>query len=535
MSAYAYPLLIKQLLTTPIQQASPAEIVYRDLRRFSYPELIARIARLGSRLAGLGVAPGDRVAVLDWDSHRYLECYFAIPMLGAALMTANPRLSPEQLHYTLDHCGARVLLVHPDFVPLVREIRAKLPQLRLIIGLPDDGKLPPGLDFAGEYEALLEGGDPAYTFPEFDENTTATTFYTTGTTGPPKGVHFSHRQIVLHTLAAMATLFLASRQGRLSRETVYMPLTPMFHVHAWGFPYIATVAGMKQVYPGRYAPPVIAALFEREGVTYSHCVPTILHMLLNAPEFAALDLSRWQVIIGGSALPRGLAEAALARGIDVYAGYGMSETCPVLSLAQLKPGIALGEAEVRARTSAGLPAVLAQIRVVDEDMHDLPHDGSQAGEVVARAPYLTQSYVGNEDASAALWRGGWLHTGDIGTIAEDGYLRITDRAKDVIKTGGEWVSSLDLEDLISRHPDVGEVAVIGVPDAKWGERPLVLVVAKPGRALDPESVRQFLAEEAERGAIPRYAVPERIVAVESLDKTSVGKLDKKRLRARFAG
>jgi len=535
MSAYAYPLLIKQLLTTPIQQASPAEIVYRDLHRFSYPELIARIARLGSVLAGLGVAPGDRVAVLDWDSHRYLECYFAIPMLGATLMTANPRLSPEQLHYTLDHCGARVLLVHPDFVPLVREIRTKLPELRLIIGLPDDGGLPPGLDFAGEYEALLAAGDPAHIFPEFDENTTATTFYTTGTTGHPKGVHFSHRQIVLHTLAAMATLFLASRQGRFSRETVYMPLTPMFHVHAWGFPYIATVAGMKQVYPGRYAPPVIAALFEREGVTYSHCVPTILHMLLNAPEFAALDLSRWQVIIGGSALPRGLAEAALARGIDVYAGYGLSETCPVLSLAQVKPDVAAGEDELRARTSAGLPSVLVELRIVDEAMNDLPHDGAHPGEVVARAPHLTAGYVGNEAASEALWAGGWLHTGDIGVIGADGYLRITDRAKDVIKTGGEWVSSLDLEDLISRHADVGEVAVIGVPDAKWGERPVALVVAKAGHDLDPESVRQFLVAAAARGAISRFAVPERIELVAALDKTSVGKLDKKRLRARVSG
>ncbi len=534
MPAHAYPLLIKQLLVTPIQQASGAEIVYRDLRRHTYPEFITRIARLGSALTALGARPGMRIAVLDWDSHRYLECYFAVPMLGAVLMTANPRLAPEQLAYTLDHSGAEILLVHPDFVSLVAQIRARLPKLRTLIALPDDGPMPEGLAFAGEYEALLAGADPGFVFPEFDENTTATQFYTTGTTGLPKGVSFSHRQIVLHTLSLMANLMLASRNGRLSREAVYLPLTPMFHVHAWGIPYLATVAGMKQVYPGRYVPAAIAALFAREGATFSHCVPTILNMLLATPEFAALDLSRWQVIIGGSALPRGLAEAALARGIDVYAGYGMSETCPVLSLAQVKPGLG-AEDEIRARTSAGLPSVLVELRVVDEDMNDLPHDGAHPGEVVARAPHLTAGYVGNDAASTALWAGGWLHTGDIGVIGADGYLRITDRAKDVIKTGGEWVSSLDLEDLISRHADVGEVAVVGVPDAKWGERPVALVVAKAGRDLDPESVRQFLFAAAARGEISRFAVPERIEPVAALDKTSVGKLDKKRLRARLAG
>jgi fatty-acyl-CoA synthase len=532
MSAYAYPLLIKQLLTTPIQQASGAEIVYRDLRRHSYPEFITRIARLGSALTRLGARPGMRIAVLDWDSHRYLECYFAVPMLGAVLMTANPRLAPEQLAYTLDHSGAEILLVHSDFVPLVAQIRDRLTKLRTLIALPDDGGMPAGLSFAGEYEALLADADPRFDFPEFDENTTATQFYTTGTTGLPKGVSFTHRQIVLHTLSLMATIMLASQQGRLSRETVYLPLTPMFHVHAWGIPYLATLAGMKQVYPGRYAPASIAALYQREGVTFSHCVPTILNMLLAAPEFRDLDLARWQVIIGGSALPRGLAEQALARGIDVYAGYGMSETCPVLSIAQVKPGLA-GDEAVRARTSAGMPSVLVELRIVDEEMNDLPHDGAHQGEVVARAPHLTAGYVGNAAASETLWAGGWLHTGDIGVIGADGYLRITDRAKDVIKTGGEWVSSLDLEDLISRHPDVGEVAVIGVVDAKWGERPVALIVPKAGRTLDPESVRAHLFDAAGRGEISRFAVPERIEIVEALDKTSVGKLDKKRLRARF--
>lgn len=542
MTAYAFPLLIKQLLVTPIAQRSRNEIVYEDRVRLDYPTLIERIGRLGSALTQLGVTPGSTVAVLDWDSHRYLEAYFAVPMLGATLMKTNIRLSPEQIAYTLDHAEAQTLLVHVDFLPLIREIRAQLPHVKRFICLTDDGKVPSDLAWSGEYEALLAAADPAHAFPEFDENTRATLFYTTGTTGLPKGVSFSHRDLVLHSLTALATLSQAGTNARFSRNEVYMPLTPMFHAHAWGYPYIATLCGWKQVYPGRYEPSKLVNLFRKEGVTFSHCVPTVLHMVLSAPAAQDIDFSGWKVVIGGSALSRALCTQALARNIDICSGYGMSETCPLLSLGQIKTNMidaiaapqARTEREVEVRVGAGMPVLLAQMKVVGADMQPVPVDGVSVGEVVVRAPYLTQGYLKNPDASSALWEGGWLHTGDIGRFDEDGYLHLVDRAKDVIKSGGEWISSIALEDAISQVAGVSEVAVIGVPDAKWGERPMALVVPSAGdAALDADAVRNHLAALADAGTISKYAIPERILLVDQIDKTSVGKLDKKRLRERY--
>ncbi|WP_179404721.1 fatty acid--CoA ligase [Burkholderia guangdongensis] len=543
MSAYDFPLLIKQMLVTPIAQRSRKEIVYRDQLRFDYPTLVARIGRLGSALSTLGVAPGDTVAVLDWDSHRYLEAYFAVPMLGATLMKTNVRLSPEQIAYTLDHAEAETLLVNADFVPLIESIRAQLPRVKRFIFLTDErGDAPPlGLDWAGEYEALLAGGDPDHAFPEFDENTRATLFYTTGTTGQPKGVYFSHRQIVLHSLSVLATISQAAENGRFTRNDVYMPLTPMFHAHAWGYPYIATMCGWQQVYPGRYEPSMLVNLVKNERVTYSHCVPTVLHMVLSAPDAQGVDFSGWKVVIGGSGLPRALCKDALARGIDVYAGYGMSESCPLLTLAQIKTDVveaiddphARREREIDIRTSPGMPGVFMQVQVVDEQMRPVPVDGVSVGEVVARAPHLTQGYLKNPEAGAKLWEGGWMHTGDIGRFDDDGYLYLVDRAKDVIKSGGEWISSIALESAIGQHPGVVEVAVIGVADPKWGERPLALVVPRPGVAVTDGDLRAHLGAMADTGAISKYAIPERFLFVEQIEKTSVGKLDKKRLRERY--
>ncbi|MBP0631173.1 fatty acid--CoA ligase [Cupriavidus sp. AcVe19-1a] len=542
MTAYHFPLLIKQLLATPIAQRSRNDIVYDDRVRFGYPTLVERIGRLGSALTRLGVARGSTVAVLDWDSHRYLEAYFAVPMLGATLMKTNIRLSPEQIAYTLDHAEAETLLVNVDFLPLIHEIRAHLPRVKRLICLAEDGKVPPELDWAGEYEALLAAGDPAHVFPEFDENTRATLFYTTGTTGLPKGVSFSHRDLVLHSLTALATLSQSGENASFSRNEVYMPLTPMFHAHAWGFPYIATLCGWKQVYPGRYEPSKLVNLFRKEGVTFSHCVPTVLHLVLSAPAAQDANFGGWKVVIGGSALSRALCRQALARNIDIFSGYGMSETCPLLSLGQIKSDVAQDiadpqarhEREVDIRVGAGLPALLTQMQVVGADMQPVPVDGVSVGEVVVRTPYLTQGYMKNPDASSALWEGGWLHTGDIGRLDADGYLHLVDRAKDVIKSGGEWVSSIDLEDAISQVAGVSEVAVIGVPDAKWGERPMALVVPRAGDApLDADTVRSHLAALADAGTISKYAIPERILLVDHIDKTSVGKLDKKRLRERY--
>lgn len=529
MTAYAYPLLIKQLLLTPLANAPGQEIVYRDQSRYDYRTLRARIGRLGS---GLGVSPGQTVAVMDWDSHRYLECFFAIPMLGAVLQTVNVRLSPEQIAYTLNHARADVLLVHEDFLPLLESFRARLETVRRFVLLSDAEVPECQAPFATDYETLLASGDPQHEFPDFDENTRATTFYTTGTTGLPKGVYFSHRQLVLHTLAATAAFGTAPSQGRFGRGDVYMPITPMFHVHAWGLPYVATMLGLKQVYPGRYQPDVLLQLIRREGVSFSHCVPTLLHLLLSAAQAGGMTLHGWKVVIGGSALPRGLAQAALDAGVDVYAGYGLSETCPILSLGLLDVGEA-GDAEemLNERIKAGRAIPLVELRVVDELGNELPHDGTSAGEVVVRAPWLTQGYLHDTEASDKLWEGGYLHTGDIATRDASGMLNITDRLKDVIKCSGEWLSSLELESLLSEHPAVAEVAVIGVPDKKWGERPCALVVVRAGCEADAHALREPVNHRIDEGRLPRYARLMEIHFVTSLPRTSVGKLDKKAMRA----
>ncbi|HEL3156471.1 TPA: fatty acid--CoA ligase [Stenotrophomonas maltophilia] len=528
--AHAYPLLIKQLLLMPLAVSPGQEIVYGDQVRFDYRTLQARIGQLAGLLTSMGVSHGDTVAVMDWDSNRYLEAYFAVPMIGAVLMMVNVRLAPEQIAYTLNHSGARVILANREFLPLLDAIDEQLPDLRTRILLDDaGGPLPPG--FATEYEAGLRGATPVVRFPDFDENARATVFYTTGTTGLPKGVYFSHRQLVLHSLAAMAALGGAPRQGRLHRDDVYMPITPMFHVHAWGLPYVATAMGIRQVYPGRYLPAKLLALIAREKVTFSHCVPTILHMLLEHPDAAQTDLEGWKVIIGGAALPRALAQRALARGIDIFGGYGMSETCPLLTIAQIDVDSVTDADEVLSlRTKAGIPVPLVDLRIVDPDMGDVVHDGVATGEVVVRAPWLTQGYLHNPDASAALWAGGYLHTGDIGNIDESGYLRVTDRIKDVIKTGGEWISSLALEDIIALHPAVSEVAVIGITDTKWGERPLPLVVRKPGTHVAEAEIIELIAARSRAGDISRYAIPERVNFVDAIERTSVGKINKKKLR-----
>jgi fatty-acyl-CoA synthase len=533
-SAHKYPLLIKQLLHAPLEICPEQEIIYSDLIRHDYWTFRHRIGQLASCLKAVGVEPGSTVAVMDWDSHRYLECYFAIPMMGTILMTVNVRLSPEQIAYTLNESGAKKLLINSDFLDLFSSIRNQLKNIDCIILLDDTdaGLVPEG--FVGEYEDLLLESSPDFIFPDFDENTWATTFYTTGTTGLPKGVSFSHRQLVLHTLSTASALTSTAGQGRIHRDDVYMPMTPMFHVHAWGMPYVATMLGLKQVYPGRYTPTAILELIEREGVTFSHGVPTLLQMILSSPASNDVDLSRWKVIIGGSSLSRALAQAAIERGIDVFTGYGMSETCPILTLAQVKSGIPLGDSrDLDLRTSAGLPIPLVDLRIVDNEMRDIPHDGKSSGAIVVRAPWLTQGYLNNLDASEELWAGGYLHTNDIGVIDKDGYLKITDRLKDVIKTGGEWVSSLELENLISQHDAVKEVAVIGIYDPKWGERPLPIVVLKTGHSIDGQAIRKHLRQYAIRGVISKYALPDQVLFVDEIYKTSVGKIDKKMLRERY--
>jgi fatty-acyl-CoA synthase len=426
-----------------------------------------------------------------------------------------------------------VILVIVVFLQVLEQIRDRMDPGKKFVVLNDSGEAPTTeLPLEGEYEALLAAADPYFDFPDLDEDTRATTFYTTGTTGLPKGVYFSHRQLVLHTMATQQALARAGH-GSFTVGDVYMPVTPMFHVHAWGVPYVATCLGVKQVYPGRYVPGALVDAIVQEKVTFSHCVPTILQMILDTAKKRPVDLAGWKVVIGGTALPGALARRALEEGIDIFAGYGMSESCPILTIAHLTPEMETWDIDrqVEYRTKAGRPIAMVQIRTVDEAMNDVAHDGQTPGEIVVRAPWLTQGYLKDPVSSEKLWAGGWLHTGDIGTIDQDGYLNITDRLKDVIKTGGEWVSSLDLEDLILNHEAIAEAAVVGVPDPKWSERPLAVIALKADKTLAADELRDFLRSFAERGLISKYAVPEQIHVLDALPKTSVGKQDKKALRA----
>ena len=533
--AHDYQLTIGHLLETGLRSAPDQEIVYRDQVRLTYRTLRERIGRLASMLEALGAEEGTVVGVLDWDSHRYLECYFGVPMMGAVLQTVNVRLPPAQVADTINRAEAEILLVYRDFLPLVEALRASLPRIKAVVVLQDGDPATALPDrVAGEYEELLAAASPDYGFREFDENAIATTFFTTGTTGRPKAVHFSHRQIVLHALAVCGP-FGATRSRGFGVDDVYMPLTPMFHVHAWGVPYVATMLGVKQVYPGRYEPETILRLRAREGVTFSHCVPTILQMVFAAADRTGADLTGWLMTIGGSALTSALCRDGRRRGMDVVAGYGMSETAPTLSIARPPRGEGWPDDEnVAALTAAGIPIPLVAVRVVDEQMRDVPADGVSRGELVVRAPWLTPCYVGDPQASEELWRGGWLHTQDVASIDTNGIVHIRDRLKDVIKTGGEWLCSVTLEDLIAEIEGVNEVAVVGVTHPQWGERPIGVISAFPGHLPTLETVNGRLERAIASGEISRYSRLERLEILDTLPKTSVGKIDKKALRAAYA-
>lgn len=531
--AYAYPLTVGHMLDAALATAGDQEIVYRDNIRYTYRDLQHRIGKLASMLAGQGAQEGMTIAMLDWDSHRYLEAYFAIPMMGAVLQTVNVRLSPQQIAYTLQHAQAEILLVHADFLPLVEELLPDLPDVKAVIAMMDFSGDPPPSFTVGEYEDLCAAAAPDYPFADFDENAVATTFHSSGTTGNPKAVLFTHRQLVLHALSNKAPFGVTRARG-FGIDDVYMPITPMFHVHAWGMPYIATMLGVKQVYPGRYDPAALLDLRAREGVTFSHCVPTILQMLLGEAEKRGERLNGWMMMVGGSALSTTLFDQARAQGMYVIAGYGMSETSPRISLTRPRRDWDGDENTLAdALTTVGVPVPLVAARVVDEQMRDVPADGVSTGELVVRAPWLTPCYVGDEPGSKALWRGGWLHTQDIVSHDGEGFMTVRDRLKDVIKSGGEWISSVALENLIVALPNVAEVSVIGAPDEKWGERPVAIIAPLPGKTVALADVRTVINDAVSRGELSGYARIDRIETVDSLPKTSVGKIDKKLLRERL--
>ena len=540
-SAYDPPMLIRTLLDQSLRYNPQREIIYRDLFRMNYITFNQRIRSLANLLDKLGVKPGDFVGVMDWDSHRYLECFMGIPSYGAILHTINVRLSPAQLLFTINHSEDQLIFVHEDFLPLIYAIKDKLTTVKKFVIFSDkvysDASYTPTptFEFEGEYENLLTEQSTEYQFQDFDENTWATLFYTTGTTGDPKGVYFSHRQLFMHTME-LITYFCGFQALTFTHYDVYMPITPLFHVHGWGFPLAATLLNCKQVYPGKYEPEMLLKLLIQEKVTMSHCVPTILGMLVNSPVAEKVDLSHWGVIIGGSALTLGLAKAALRLGIDVKAGYGMSETAPVMSVAHLSEEEKLlgSDEQVDLRIKAGRIAPFVEIELIDEEGNFLPHDGESIGEIVCRGFHMSQGYFKDVEASENLWKNGWLHTGDVGYIGDNHYLTISDRVKDVIKSGGEWVSSLEIENILSKVPGVVEVAVVGIPDARWGERPLALLVRKTDVVVDPYDIHNQLQSRVKTGEINKWYVPDQIRVVDEIPKTSVGKIDKKKIRALWA-
>lgn len=537
-SAYNPPLLIKSILEKSLNYNLDTEILYRDQVRMDYHQLHKRVAQLAHALTNMGVQAGDVVGVMEVDSHRYLELYFAVPMIGAVLHTINFRLSPDQVLYTMNHAEDKIVFSNQLFAPLIEAIHPNLETVEKYVMMVDAGQeVQTNFEIVGEYEALLAQEKDSYDYPDFDENTMASLFYTTGTTGLPKGVCFSHRQLVLHTLGATTTFSATDTPIAITARDIYMPMTPMFHVHAWGVPYLATLLGLKQIYPGAYEPNMLMKLIEEEEVTFTHCVPTILNMLIQHPKAKEDKLQGLKMVIGGSALPKGLAKSALAHGVNVLTGYGMSETCPILSIAHLSTPMKNSmseEEQLEERIKTGRAVTFVDMRIMDDDGNFLPWDGKSVGEIVVRAPWLTQRYYKEEERSEELWENGYLHTGDMAVVEPNGTFIIVDRKKDVIKSGGEWISSLELESLISAHAAVQETAIIGIPDERWDERPLALIIVRDGQSLQAEDIQNHLQQFVDSGEISRWAVPEIYKFVTEIPKTSVGKIDKKVIRALHA-
>ena len=535
-SFYNYPLLIKQLLISPLLSNPEQEIVDNENQRYDYKRLNTNIHTLANALREIGIKKGDTIGVMAWDTIRYLEFFFAIPMMGAILHTINIRLSEQQILYTINHADDDVLIVHHDFIKVINRVKKNFSRpIKIILLNSNENNLNDSYTYL--YEDFIKNKKSKFKFEDFNENTTATKFYTTGTTGDPKGVSYSHRQLIIHTLGFIAGSSVSNFSHRFHNEDVYMPLTPMFHVHGWGFPYMATLLGVKQVYPGRYEPKKLLDLIIQEKVTFSHCVPTILQMLLNENKKIKYDLSKLKLIIGGSAMSKNLAEEARNHGINVVSAYGMSETCPFLTIAQIPSEARISSQRelIKMRTKTGKPGPLVDLRVVDENYKDVVRDNKSTGEIIARAPWLTNGYIKDKQASNELWKGGYLHTGDVGYIDDTGSLIITDRIKDIIKSGGEWISSLQIEDIVSKCKGVKEVAAIGIKDVKWGERPIILVakIARENTEDINKRIRERISNELKKEALSKWAMPDKIEYVKEIEKTSVGKINKKLLREKY--
>jgi len=480
-------------------------------------------------LRDLGIKPGDRVATFAWNSYRHLELYFAVPCLGAILHTINIRLFPEQLTYIINHAGDRLIFADTSLAGPLTSLQSQLKTIEAYVLLDDLGETPAALpDPARDYEALLASATDTEAFPALDENTAACLCYTSGTTGEPKGVLYTHRSLYLHTM----TCCMADTFGIREQEVV-LPVVPMFHANAWGLPYACTMAGAKQVMPGNhlFGKP-LANLIEQERVTWAAGVPTVWNLFHQYIHQNPHDLSHLKVILsGGSAVPRFLIENyARDFGITLMQAWGMTEMSPLGSICRLKASMEdwPEEKKTEVRVKQGIPVANVEVRLLGEQGEELPWDGKQAGELAVRGPWVAGAYYAHADANGAFLEDGWFRTGDIATLDASGYLEITDRKKDIIKSRGEWISSVEMENAAMAHPAVLEAAVIGRPDDLRGEAPvLYLVLRQPDQALPPQEVLNVLKARFARWQLPRLAD---IHCVASLPKTGVGKLDKKALR-----
>jgi fatty-acyl-CoA synthase len=522
-----YPLTLTHILERSAKIYPTREIAGRvpdgSIHRYTYIDFYRRVHRLAHVLASLGVEAGDRIGTLCWNSFRHLELYFAVPCAGCVLHTLNLRLAADQLAYIVNHAEDRVIFVDASLLPVLEAIRGALTTVRHVVVLDD-------LEGAGDYEALLGAApDDAYAWPRLDENTAAAMCYTSGTTGHPKGVVYSHRSLFLHSYGiCMADTFALSE-----RDTI-LQVIPMFHANGWGIPYAGIMTGSRLVFSGHQVHPAdIAMLIETERVTFSSGVPTVFMTLYSHLETHPHDISSLRLlVVAGAALPRQFVESYAKRyGVRVMLAWGMSEITPIATVTSLKSHLDSLPDEQRYDLLArhGFPLAGVDIRILGEDGKEVPWDGTTMGELQARGPWVAGDYY-RDPQSSHQFMDGWLRTGDVATIDAEGYIQIMDRTKDLVKSGGEWISSVDLENAIMAHPKVAEAAVIGVFHPKWQERPLACVAPLPEHkgGITKEEILDFLAPR-----VAKWWLPDDVVFIEAVPKTSVGKFNKRALREQF--
>ena len=526
------PLLISAIIEHAARNHARTEIVSRTvegpIHRYGYADAHARMKRLANALRGLGVEPSDRVGTLAWNTYRHVEVYYASSGMGAVCHTVNPRLFPPQIAFIVDHAEDRVLFVDPTFVPLVEALADQLTTVEAFVVMTDEANMPEtGLANVHCYESLLAGAGPDFDWPVLDENTASSLCYSSGTTGEPKGVLYSHRSTVLHAMAAAAP----DAVGVSARDAT-MPVVPMFHVNAWGFPYLAPMTGAKLVLPGpRMDGRALHEMIENEGVTISAGVPTVwLGLMQHLSESGGKLPSIRRLIVGGSAAPRAMTEYFLAHhDAEVWHAWGMTEMSPLGTINGPKHGMAGETAEqfCGRQVSQGRAIFGVEMKIVDDADETLAEDGVAFGTLKVRGPWVCKGYF-RDSGSEAHDADGWFATGDVSTIDEERYMTVTDRAKDVIKSGGEWISSIELENIAVGHEAVAEAASIGIAHPKWDERPLLLVVRKDGAEVSREDMLGFFKDK-----VASWWIPDDVVFVDALPHTATGKLLKTRLRQDF--